>query len=136
VREAGEGRFFLRLDKAPDGLVTVNVERYSGDEGISIQSGATRTFKASNWDQWQAIVLAAAGDENATAKTPSSGFRRRAWRISSDGHHAGRRHRRNLAWPRPQQPSRFEPPRIWSTAYTSSAPTTATRPLDGRARAR
>ncbi|HPT17162.1 MAG TPA: MBG domain-containing protein, partial [Kiritimatiellia bacterium] len=69
VREDGEGRFFLRLDKAPEGVVTVNVERDSGDENISIVGGATRTFKASNWDQWQAVNLAAADDADADGET-------------------------------------------------------------------
>ncbi len=69
VREAGEGRFFLRLDKAPDGLVTVSVARDSGDAGLTIQGGATRTFKASNWSTWQAVTLTNAADADADGET-------------------------------------------------------------------
>ena len=78
VREDGEGRFFLRLDKAPEGIVTVNVERNSGDEDLSIVGGATRTFKASNWDQWQAVTLTAAADADADGETA-------VFRIASPG---------------------------------------------------
>ncbi len=69
VREAGEGRFFVRLDKAPESLVTVSVAYSSGDSGISVQSGATRTFKPSNWSTWQAVTLVAAGDADGDGET-------------------------------------------------------------------
>ncbi|HPT17401.1 MAG TPA: discoidin domain-containing protein, partial [Kiritimatiellia bacterium] len=69
VREAGEGRFFLRLDKAPEGLVTVSVARDSGDAGLAIQGGAIRTFKASNWSTWQAVTLTNAADADADGET-------------------------------------------------------------------
>ena len=78
VREGGEGRFFLRLDKEPDGTVVLNVERESGSTNITIQGGAVRTFRASNWDGWQAVVLAAPEDENAIGETA-------VFRISSPG---------------------------------------------------
>ena len=78
VREGGEGRFFLRLDKEPDGTVVLNVERESGSTNITIQGGAVRTFRASNWDGWQAVVLAASEDENAIGETA-------VFRISSPG---------------------------------------------------
>ncbi len=69
VREGGEGRFFIRLDKEPEGLVTINVERSSGDGGITVQGGSTRTFKASNWSIWQAVTLVAAADADDIGET-------------------------------------------------------------------
>ncbi len=65
VREAGEGRFFVRLNKAPEETVQVNVARVSGDAGLDVKSGGLRTFTAATWSEWQAVTLAAAADENA-----------------------------------------------------------------------
>ena len=69
VREAGEGRFFVRLDKEPEGIVIVNVAWASGDPNITLTSGATRSFKASNWSAWQAVSLAASADANTNGET-------------------------------------------------------------------
>ncbi len=69
VREGGEGRFFIRLDKAPEGPVVVSVERSAGDAGITIQGGATRTFKATTWSTWQAVTLVDANDANDVGET-------------------------------------------------------------------
>ncbi len=69
VREAGEGRFFVRLDRAPAGDVAVAVARVSGDSAISAEDGATLTFKPSNWNVWQAVTLVAQEDENAAGET-------------------------------------------------------------------
>ena len=69
VREGGEGRFFVRLDKEPDGLVELAVERSSGSEDVSVSDGAVRIFKPSNWNVWQAVTLVAAPDENAVGET-------------------------------------------------------------------
>ncbi|NCA81114.1 MAG: hypothetical protein EOM72_00010 [Opitutae bacterium] len=65
VREAGEGRFFVRLNQAPEADVAVNVSRSAGDAGLTVQSGASLTFSAANWSAWQAVTLAAAADGNA-----------------------------------------------------------------------
>ncbi|MGD9612549.1 MAG: discoidin domain-containing protein [Kiritimatiellia bacterium] len=78
VREGGEGRFFVRLDRAPEGNVVVGVERVGGSSAISIQSGSTRTFKPSNWDTWQVVTLAAPDDANADGETAT-------FRISAPG---------------------------------------------------
>ncbi len=69
VREGGEGRFFVRLDKAPVGTMVINVARSAGDAGITVANGATRTFTALNWNGWQAVGLAAAGDANGVSET-------------------------------------------------------------------
>ncbi len=69
VREGGEGRFFVKLSKAPDRGVAINISRFSGDSSITIQSGAVRTFDATCWDTWQAVTLAAPQDANATGET-------------------------------------------------------------------
>lgn len=69
VREGGEGRFFVRLSKAPFGSVIVYINRSDGDTNITIQSGSTRTFNASTWSGWQAVTLAAPEDENSEGET-------------------------------------------------------------------
>lgn len=40
-----------------------------GSPDVVIQSGATRTFRPSNWNVWQAVVLAADADADATSET-------------------------------------------------------------------
>ena len=69
VREAGEGRFFVRLPAAPLANVTVTVARSGGDTNLTVTGGAVRVFKPSNWDVWQAVVLAAGADANAADET-------------------------------------------------------------------
>ncbi len=78
VREGGEGRFFLRLPRAPDGTVLASVVRVGGEGAIAVQSGASRSFKASNWNIWQAVTLAAGEDENGGNETA-------VFRISAPG---------------------------------------------------
>jgi hypothetical protein len=68
VREGGQGRFFVRLNKDPGALVTVNVSRSTGDESIVIENGAVRNFTSDNWDVWQAVTLAQAADENSVSE--------------------------------------------------------------------
>ncbi len=69
VREAGEGRFYVRLDRVPAGAVTVVVSRISGDTDITLKSGAARVFTAANWDTWQMVTLGAASDADAAGGT-------------------------------------------------------------------
>ncbi|HPT17380.1 MAG TPA: DNRLRE domain-containing protein, partial [Kiritimatiellia bacterium] len=69
VREAGGGRFFVRLNQDPGRSATVQISRSNGDEGLAIQSGATRSFTSRNWNTWQAVVLTAADDENDDGET-------------------------------------------------------------------
>jgi len=69
VRENGEGRFFVRLPQAPKGTVKLSVSRVDGSEGFTVKGGAIRTFKASNWNAWQAVTLVAGDDDNAEGET-------------------------------------------------------------------
>ena len=69
VREAGEGRFYVRLDRIPAGAVTVAVSRISGDTDITATSGAALVFTALNWDAWQMVTLGAANDADAAGET-------------------------------------------------------------------
>ena len=69
VREGGEGRFFLRLNQNPAGIVEVAVSHSSGDESIAIQGGTTTlTFRTSDWSTWQAVTLTAPEDENSASE--------------------------------------------------------------------
>ena len=69
VREAGEGRFFVRMTDPPGGRTVVAVSHSGGDTNLSVKSGARLAFDAANWDAWQAVTLAAAADANAEAET-------------------------------------------------------------------
>ncbi|MGD9780798.1 MAG: discoidin domain-containing protein [Kiritimatiellia bacterium] len=69
VREAGEGRFFARLNMAPASAVTVAVARVSGDEGIALQGPASIVFKPADWFAWRRVTLEAAADENTAGET-------------------------------------------------------------------
>ena len=68
VKENGEGRFFVRLDKEPEGSVLVYVTHDSGDANITIQNGTTRSFSAANWNAWQSVTLVAADDANTDSE--------------------------------------------------------------------
>jgi len=78
VREAGEGRFFVRLNARPSADVVLSVARAAGSANLTVQGGATRTFKPSNWSTWQAVTLAAGDDADATNETAT-------FRISAAG---------------------------------------------------
>ena len=69
VREAGEGRFYVRLDREPLGNVTVGVTPFAGDAGLTVKSGATRTFTPANWSTWQVVTLQADADADADGET-------------------------------------------------------------------
>ena len=70
VREAGEGRFFVHLNRDPEGTRVVNVSRSAGDTSVTIKSGASRSFNSANWNTWQAVTLAQAADDgNAASET-------------------------------------------------------------------
>jgi hypothetical protein len=70
VPEAGTAAFHVRLTSQPPGDVQVAVTRAAGDGDITVQSGASFTFTASNWSTDQTVTLAAAADvgvDNGTA---------------------------------------------------------------------
>ncbi len=70
VAEAGTESFRVRLTSEPPGDVQVAVTRSAGDADITVQSGGSFVFTASNWSADQTVTLAAAADadvENGTA---------------------------------------------------------------------
>ena len=79
VPEGQTETFTVALAIEPAGTVQVTVARESGDPDITIQSGATLTFEASNYSAPQTVVLAAAEDEDklkdaAIIRISASGF--------------------------------------------------------------
>ncbi len=62
VPEGATATFGVRLDSPPAGTVTVVVARAGGDADISVQTGASLQFNASNWSANQTVTLAAAED--------------------------------------------------------------------------
>jgi hypothetical protein len=69
VREAGEGRLFVRLTSAPEGNVLVNAELDAGDADVALSGPATLTFKPSDWSTWQALTVTAGADADAVNET-------------------------------------------------------------------
>jgi hypothetical protein len=69
VREAGEGRFYVRLTAAPTGTVVVGVSHHAGDTNLTVKTGAVRAFTPANWGTWQVVTLAAEPDANAVSET-------------------------------------------------------------------
>ena len=62
VAEGGTAEFQVKLNTEPLNPTTVTVSRASGDTDISVQSGASLVFDASNWNTNQTVTLAAASD--------------------------------------------------------------------------
>jgi hypothetical protein len=62
VPEDGSSQFGVRLSAMPDSPVEAFVAVTSGDEDIAIQSGASLTFTAADWDQYQFVTVSAAED--------------------------------------------------------------------------
>ena len=62
VGEGGEVSYQVRLATQPTGSVAVSGSRTSGDQDISIKSGASLNFTASDWDTDQTVTLQAADD--------------------------------------------------------------------------
>ena len=60
VVQGATATFGVRLDSRPAGTVNVMVARASGDTDISVQSGASLQFDATNWSVNQPVTLAAA----------------------------------------------------------------------------
>lgn len=59
--EQGETETFqVRLAAEPEGVVTAAVARTSGNENLTVQSGAELVFDETDWDVWQAVTIAAA----------------------------------------------------------------------------
>ncbi|NCD21923.1 MAG: hypothetical protein EOL90_03150, partial [Spartobacteria bacterium] len=69
VREAGEGRLFVRLTSAPEGNVLVDAELDAGDADVALSGPTTLTFKPSDWSTWQALTVTAGADADAVNET-------------------------------------------------------------------
>ena len=70
VRENGEGRFFVALDRAPAFSTTVTVAKVAGGDGdLAVKGGATLVFTPATWNRWKAVTLAAADDADAAGGT-------------------------------------------------------------------
>jgi hypothetical protein len=70
VPEAGTAVFHVKLTSQPPADLQVAVSRSGGDADISVRSGGSLTFTASNWNVDQTVTLAAAADadvDNGTA---------------------------------------------------------------------
>jgi len=65
VSEGSVGGFAVRLAEAPEGPVKVSVTRISGDDDVSIKTGANLVFDPATWAEPQFVTLAAAQDEDA-----------------------------------------------------------------------
>ena len=68
VRENGEGRFFVRLNKDPGASLAVSVSRSAGDESIVLQGRTNWAFNTNNWDTWQSVTLAQGDDANVAGE--------------------------------------------------------------------
>ncbi|MCY1077294.1 PQQ-dependent sugar dehydrogenase [Archangium lansingense] len=69
VVESGRIVFTVRLAEAPTADVTVNVQRASGDEDLTLSSGAQLRFTAANWNQLQTVTIDAAEDADINPDT-------------------------------------------------------------------
>ena len=68
VPEGGTAAYTIVLNSSPTDPVTITVQRASGDAhdtDLSVSSGATLVFDATNWDQPQTVTIAAAPDADA-----------------------------------------------------------------------
>ena len=77
VPEGGSTDFQVKLNTRADQPTTVTVSRVSGDTNITVQSGASLVFNASNWNTNQTVTLAAAEDADRSTARRSSGAARR-----------------------------------------------------------
>jgi [NiFe] hydrogenase large subunit len=65
IQEGGQASFQVRLAAKPARSVTVKVKRESGDSSLSVVSGASLSFSAKNYGQWQTVTLRASEDADA-----------------------------------------------------------------------
>ncbi len=69
VPEGNTAVFSVRLREDPGGVVTVKVERASGDADISVNIGSRLVFTPDDWDAWQAVQLLAEEDGDSAFGT-------------------------------------------------------------------
>ncbi|GAB2959967.1 hypothetical protein GCM10027203_76190 [Nonomuraea fastidiosa] len=65
VPEGSTGTFTARLAAEPSSDVTVTTTAGSGDSDLTVSSGGSLTFTASNWNTPQTVTLAAAQDSDS-----------------------------------------------------------------------
>jgi hypothetical protein len=66
IPEDSTSTFNVRLSAQPRNDVNVTVSRVSGDNDISVVTGANLTFTTSNWNIYQTVTLQAAEDGDTT----------------------------------------------------------------------
>ena len=64
VTEGSTASYTVKLALEPTGDVTVSVTRASGDQDLSVRTGASLTFTDTNWSTGQTVTLEAAVDED------------------------------------------------------------------------
>jgi glucose/arabinose dehydrogenase len=69
VPEGGGAVFTVRLAQAPAANVSVAISKTGGDPDLTLASASTLTFTPANWNQLQAVTLAAAEDADLDAGT-------------------------------------------------------------------
>ncbi len=69
VPEGGEGSFTVRLSEMPSTTVTVSVQRQSGDESVTVKSGATLSFSRNTWNTPAKVTLSATADADETVSS-------------------------------------------------------------------
>ena len=57
------------MNTAPVNPTTVTVSRVSGDTNITVQSGTSLVFNASNWNTYQTVTLSATEDADTVNST-------------------------------------------------------------------
>lgn len=72
--ERGRAVAHVRLARAPTGTVTVSASRRTGDTDVSVEEGQSLTFTPANWDEPQAVVIAAAADTTGADDTATIGI--------------------------------------------------------------
>ena len=65
VPEGGTNSYTVRLNTRPSATVTVAVTRTSGDDSLSVKTGASLTFTTTDWSTAQTVTLQAAEDNDA-----------------------------------------------------------------------
>jgi tetratricopeptide (TPR) repeat protein/phospholipid N-methyltransferase len=79
IDEGDTNTFQVKLSSQPSSDVEANISRASGDNDISVSTGANPTFTPSNWDTYQTVTLRAAEDNDtvngkATIRISASGI--------------------------------------------------------------
>lgn len=74
IAEGQTATLKVKLSNQPNSTIEAIVSRVSGDSDITVLSGSSLTFNASNWDIYQSITLAAAEDADDLNGTATIGL--------------------------------------------------------------